>query len=438
MAVDNSVYPYSAIVRISYTRGGQAFQASGVMVSPDEVLTATHVVYNSATGLSNDIVVSSGYGGGAAPFGSATAASVHYNPIQDATTIALSDVKLDYAIIHLSRPLGAGVMSLGANFAGGKVNTTGYPTSAGTAIVDSQQTVSLDTVTSRFIGVTLGPGSSGAPVWIYGADGAPTVVGVVSGQSGNAGFDAQLTTSSVAAIRAWIAGDDAVTAIAGTASADLFAAGGGNKSIDGAGGHDALALHGNRIDYAITGNGSGAVTIVDSVVGRDGFDTVTNVEYVRFVDKTVFVENADNANVARLYAAAFNRQPDVGGLNFWEDIYANNVSSSAKTNDPTAVLGLAGTIPRGATASIAQSFIVSAEFQSIYGTLSDAAFVTQLYANVLGRPPDSAGLSYWQSLLATGGNGARAAVLVDFAESPENIAATGYSASHNAGWLFAI
>jgi hypothetical protein len=39
--------------------------------------------------------------------------------------------------------------------------------------------------------------------------------------------------------------------------------------------------------------------------------------------------------------------------------------------------------------SIATGFLQSAEFQAKYGNLSDAVFITEQYANVLGRAPEA-------------------------------------------------
>ena len=73
-------------------------------------------------------------------------------------------------------------------------------------------------------------------------------------------------------------------------------------------------------------------------------------------------------------------------------------------------------------AQLAGNFISSPEFSSRYGSLDNTAFVTQLYANVLHRAPDAAGLTYYTSNLASGAS-TRADVVVGFSESPENQAA---------------
>lgn len=44
MAFDPTTYPYDTVVRITDSLG----QGSGVLVAPDEVLTASHVVHDTA------------------------------------------------------------------------------------------------------------------------------------------------------------------------------------------------------------------------------------------------------------------------------------------------------------------------------------------------------------------------------------------------------
>ena len=84
--------------------------------------------------------------------------------------------------------------------------------------------------------------------------------------------------------------------------------------------------------------------------------------------------------VIREYQAAFGRVPDQAGLEYWVD----QVASS-----PNAL------------ASLSTIFANSAEFNTRYGASAtspaSASLVGLLYENVLGRPPDAAGLAYWSS-----------------------------------------
>jgi V8-like Glu-specific endopeptidase len=211
MTYSASSYPYDTVVRITDTIGSQSWQGSGVLISPDEVLTASHVVYIQGVGTANDIVVTPGYSDGSSPYGSADGTYIHYFPIDDANrSITNQQSQNDYAVIHLASPFtSAGFMGLESNFAGGAVNITGYPGSAGGAQVNSSQTVSRDPNYTLLDGTALGEGSSGGPVWINAA-GGPHVVGVVSSESdvSTTGYNALITTAAFNQIEAWINQDD--------------------------------------------------------------------------------------------------------------------------------------------------------------------------------------------------------------------------------------
>jgi len=208
--------------------------------------------------------------------------------------------------------------------------------------------------------------------------------------------------------------------ILGTPGNDVFSASGGQKIINGNGGHDTVMFDGPRTEYTLTVNSDGSLTAIDNGSSGDGTSQLLNIEHLQFADQTVFAETPDNTNIARLYSAAFNRLPDTAGLNFWEDVYANSISAAVKSQGYYVALT---ETDDGSGVSIAANFIASPEFQADYGTLSDVGFVTAMYQNVLGRTPDQAGIDFWVGELEGGGQ-TRAVVLVGFAESPENVAKT--------------
>ena len=87
------------------------------------------------------------------------------------------------------------------------------------------------------------------------------------------------------------------------------------------------------------------------------------------------------APVVRLYFATFLRVPDYAGLTYNAGLVSN------------------GTVT---LTQLADFFTASPEFAALYGALDNTQFVTLLYANVLGRVPDPAGLSGWVALLNGG------------------------------------
>lgn len=82
----------------------------------------------------------------------------------------------------------------------------------------------------------------------------------------------------------------------------------------------------------------------------------------------------------RLYRAAYLRNPDTNGLAYW-------VGKRWAGKSPVW---------------IANYFTASSEFKNRYGSLTNAQFVDQIYANVFGRAPDPSGRTYWVNKLNAG------------------------------------
>src|SRR5690606_427050 len=68
--------------------------------------------------------------------------------------------------------------------------------------------------------------------------------------------------------------------------------------------------------------------------------------------------------------------------------------------------------------TISQAFATSKEFRTLYGTLSNRAFVERIYQNILGRPGEKAGVDYWTNELNAGRRN-RGSVMLGFSESAE-------------------
>jgi len=207
----NSSAPLNGIVYITDTIGSGRYQASGVLIAPDLVLTAAHVVWQEGVGSATNITVSAGYSQGAAPFGQAYALSYDYNATADAGgEETLSTTQQDYALIKLGSPVvGATSFALGSNFTSGVAYVSGYPAAANGALLSPAQNLFQIPNLSVLVGQALGPGSSGGPVWALGANGTPTVYGLVSTAIGGTGFNMQLTDSAVSQIDGWAAQLDA-------------------------------------------------------------------------------------------------------------------------------------------------------------------------------------------------------------------------------------
>lgn len=72
--------------------------------------------------------------------------------------------------------------------------------------------------------------------------------------------------------------------------------------------------------------------------------------------------------------------------------------------------------------TLANRFANTAEFREGRGELSDSAFVDAMYTSILGRSADSDGRAFWLSRLEDGAS--RASVVASFANSRENVAKT--------------
>lgn len=204
----NTEFPYNTVAYINDTINGIFNAGSGVLVSPDEVLTASHMVWSSLGYAANNITVAPGYNGGSTPYGDYSGSWIHYYNISDANgSESLASSQYDVAIIHLSSPVSTGYMGLQSNFSGGYVHITGFPQNYNNDMVDTTTTVSKDPNYSLLDSAVTGHGTSGGPLWISGPNG-PHIVGLVSSGDGVHQYNVQITTNIFNQIISWIHEDD--------------------------------------------------------------------------------------------------------------------------------------------------------------------------------------------------------------------------------------
>jgi len=71
---------------------------------------------------------------------------------------------------------------------------------------------------------------------------------------------------------------------------NVITGGAGNDTLDGGTGNDTAAFHGDSTGYQIVyGDGFVTVTDINAADGNDGTDTLTNIDHIRFADKTIDV-----------------------------------------------------------------------------------------------------------------------------------------------------
>lgn len=137
-----------------------------------------------------------------------------------------------------------------------------------------------------------------------------------------------------------------------------------------------------------------------SVLDENGIPSVSQMVHI-VPPSPETPQSTIDGQLIRLYRAYVQRNPDQGGFLFWRRALLNGV-------------GLV---------EISDLFAQSDEFNARYGTLTDDQFVDQIYNNVLGRPADAGGRTYWIQQLANGVT--RGEVMVAFSESAEFIDVTG-------------
>lgn len=181
-------------------------------------------------------------------------------------------------------------------------------------------------------------------------------------------------------------------------------------AMSGAEASSALVLPGDMSSYTLSKTVNG-YTIASN--DRTANPIVPpGLKRIHFADTSLALDLETVGPIYRLYQAAFNRKPDLPGLGFWLAHLEEGMSLER----------------------IAAAFIESAEFRTLYGNSpSDVQFVTALYNNVLHRQPEPAGLAFWLAALQRGIT--RPSVLVQFAESAENLAQV--SSSIENGIVFA-
>jgi Ca2+-binding RTX toxin-like protein len=197
-----------------------------------------------------------------------------------------------------------------------------------------------------------------------------------------------------------LAGSSGNDVLDGGQGDDVLVGGPGNDTLTGGTGLDSARYTGKRTDFTITRDENG-VHVVDQH-GNEGSDVLIGVERVQFADGAVAFDIDGVAGQAyRIYRAAFDRTPDLGGLGFW--LSAMDKGTSLK--------------------DVAANFLASDEFTKLYGpSLTNTQIVDHLYRNILHREPEKAGFDYWVGILDAKKSDL-ATVLASFSESGENVLA---------------
>ncbi|MBB4286950.1 trypsin-like serine peptidase [Roseospira goensis] len=193
---DDDQYPARAVVFIESTWGTQTFTGTGFLVGRNDIVTASHVLYDQTLGGTPDYVrVAPSYEPGAPDNVFYDDFQYHYYPDFDPDGDGLletGDLRLntlrgseyDMALISLREPVGDvyGWFGVDPGFSGGAVGLLGHPALYGRALMYDGGSVwhhSQDSVLYYNNDLEVNPGNSGGPVYYDYGDG-PFAVGVVS------------------------------------------------------------------------------------------------------------------------------------------------------------------------------------------------------------------------------------------------------------------
>lgn len=173
----------------------------------------------------------------------------------------------------------------------------------------------------------------------------------------------------------------------------------GNDTFNGGAGIDTVLYDASKSGISVTPSGTGYKV---TTLGKT--DTLNGIERIEAGNGSVLaldVKAGENTGAAyRAYQAAFDRKPDLVGLNYWVKQMDNGMTLK----------------------DVAKGFVNSTEFKTLNPSTDSTAQINSYYQHVLHRAPDTTGFQYWANAM---NNGMQAhEVLAAFAESAENIATT--------------
>ena len=101
------------------------------------------------------------------------------------------------------------------------------------------------------------------------------------------------------------------------------------------------------------------------------------------------ITNTQRDKLVELYIAYFNRAPEAGGLTYWSNVLSDKLA--AGQSEASAMTDISN-----------QFYAAGVQYSEVTGysaTMTDAAFVTKIYENVLGRTgslaPNAQEVNYW-------------------------------------------
>lgn len=338
---DNLIYPVTTVVYVESTfPDGYKGAGSGVIAGINDVLTASHVVYDpSHGGLAQTVRVTPGYDPTPleTPYGTYTASTV------TASSAYGFNSEVDVAILGFNVSIGTqvGMMWLDPNFVSGNLNITGYPAFYNFNPMNAFGFVGWNPFlrNDNISNFEIHGGNSGGPLWWFDGD-FGHVAGVVATRIAGTeiGSAAADVGHNYAALVSWmqsndyLIGDSGLYYVGTNGNDSRFGSSGGDQ-LSGEGGDDKITgLDGN--DLLAGGRGNDVLdggTGTDRMYGGFGNDTFV---VDSFFDKVVEHANSgfDTVNVSiEFYSLAENCE----GLRLLESAGATNATANELNNTVT-------------------------------------------------------------------------------------------------------
>jgi hypothetical protein len=233
-----------------------------------------------------------------------------------------------------------------------------------------------------------------------------------------------------------IIGNSLDNVISGGSGSDYIAGESGNDTINGGMDIDTAIYSGNATDYIVFADSTGHYIVNDLKHddGDDGRDILTDIEFLRFADGTVPIEDITELRIIDNDANYWNATiglPNVETVSAAEaQLYRTYFGAMQRLPDDEGFAWWLKEIQEGRhdLNSMAAGFIWSEEFLGYVNapdgnSIPNNAFLTHMYEGVFGREPDGAGYDWWLNELNSG-HRSQVDVLVDMTQSNEYVELT--------------
>jgi autotransporter-associated beta strand protein len=360
-------------------------------------------------------------------------------------TVQAGDNVADLQVAGLNLPSGASIQNAGNNLAGGVTGNLGIQTDTTPPTVTITSTGGLTNHAAQTISGTVDVGDSGSVVTLY--DGATAIgtatvpangswsdtitlrangINTLTAQDTDAAGNTGISNPVVYTLNAVGLTISSLTGVTDNGATDINA---GHlvtitmttTEVATVTGTPTLQLNDGEVAGYANGSGTSVLTFVYAVQPGDntadlrvtGLNLPTGTSIVDGsgnslsgpvasdlgiqIDTTTVPPTSVQQEILGLYSALYNRATDFDGALFWTGVAAGQPDGSGVT---TANAGSTAVTVNDATV-LGQFFVntQSSYFNSVYGGLSDSAFINAMYVNIGGNAGDPGGIVYWVNLL---------------------------------------